>query len=93
MEAWTRTTPHREWWSKFLKDSGGTGFWHETYCMRGGIEGIYDDLASSGLGLLAFAPRISARSGTFSARRRLEREGPVPAQPEGISEEELHGNT
>ncbi len=36
---WTRSDPHREWWQNFLKDSGGTGFWHETYYRRGGIEG------------------------------------------------------
>jgi hypothetical protein len=28
---WTRSAPHRQWWQKFLKGSGGTGFWHETY--------------------------------------------------------------
>src|SRR4051794_11036285 len=43
MEAWTRTLPHKEWWQKFLKNSGGTGFWHETYFMRGGMAAIYDD--------------------------------------------------
>lgn len=31
LEAWSRSPPHREWWSKFLRDSGGTGFWHEAY--------------------------------------------------------------
>ena len=35
---WTRSDPHRQWWQRFLKDSGGTGFWHETYFRRGGIE-------------------------------------------------------
>lgn len=42
--AWTRSDPHRQWWKSFLKDSGGTGFWHETYFRRGGMEAIYDDL-------------------------------------------------
>ena len=32
-------------WQQFLKDSGGTGFWHETYFMGGGVEAIYDDMA------------------------------------------------
>jgi hypothetical protein len=41
---WSRSEPHREWWKNFLRDSGGTGFWHETYLMRGGIEAIYDDM-------------------------------------------------
>ncbi len=45
MEKWTRSSIHRDWWKTFLKDSGGTGFWHETYCMRGGIEAIYDDVS------------------------------------------------
>ena len=27
--AWTRSDPHREWWKRFLRDSGGAGFWHE----------------------------------------------------------------
>jgi len=93
MEAWTRSPPHREWWKQFLKDSGGTGFWHETYCMRGGIEAIYVDLASTDLGLLAFAPRVPARSGTFSSRHRLQRSGKGITPPEGMSESELHGNT
>src|SRR5579872_6025134 len=44
LEAWARSEPHRTWWKRFLKDSGGTGFWHETYRMRGGIEAIYDDV-------------------------------------------------
>jgi hypothetical protein len=45
LERWARSEPHRAWWKNFLRDSGGTGFWHETYFMRGGIEAIYDDLA------------------------------------------------
>ena len=28
----------------FLRSSGGTGFWHETYFMRGGMEAVYDDV-------------------------------------------------
>ena len=28
---WTRSDPHRQWWHSFLRDSGRTGFWHETY--------------------------------------------------------------
>lgn len=91
MEAWTRSPPHREWWTQFLKDSGGTGFWHETYCMRGGIEAIYDDLADSSPGLLAFAPRVDARAGTFSSRQRLRRTGDELPPPQGMSEETLHG--
>ncbi|HEY7295713.1 MAG TPA: DUF4188 domain-containing protein, partial [Dehalococcoidia bacterium] len=41
LERWTRSEPHQRWWKQFLKDSGGTGFWHETYFLRGGMEAIY----------------------------------------------------
>src|SRR5207302_1398951 len=44
MERWTRSEPHRIWWQNFLRSSGGTGFWHEVYCMRGGMEGVYVDV-------------------------------------------------
>jgi hypothetical protein len=44
MERWTRSEPHRQWWQRFMRDSGGTGFWHEVYLMRGGMEGVYSDL-------------------------------------------------
>src|SRR5579863_452896 len=54
LEAWARSLPHQEWWGGFLRDSGGTGFWHETYFKRGGMEAIYDDIHSP-LGLMAFA--------------------------------------
>jgi hypothetical protein len=35
LERWTRSTPHPEWWLNFARDTGGTGFWHEAYFMRG----------------------------------------------------------
>src|SRR4051794_10290616 len=35
LESWARTLPHQTWWQNFLRDSGGTGFWHETYFRRG----------------------------------------------------------
>jgi len=66
---WTRSDPHREWWKGFLKDSGGTGFWHETYCMRGGMEAIYDDVPRP-LGFSGFAPVVEARGAMFSAAHR-----------------------
>ena len=74
LERWTRTQPHRTWWSTFLKDSGGTGFWHETYRMRGGIEAIYDDIRTP-VGMLAFAPVVKPQGGMFSARRRMMASG------------------
>ena len=74
LEAWTRSDPHREWWKTFLRDSGGTGFWHETYRANGGIEAIYDDLREP-VGMMAFAPVVDARGGMFSARKRLAAAG------------------
>jgi Monooxygenase af470-like len=70
LERWTRELPHQQWWRDFLRDSAGTGFWHETYFMRGGMEAIYDDVGRP-LGLATFAPRQKPRGGMFSARSRL----------------------
>jgi hypothetical protein len=84
---WTRSEPHRQWWQNFLKDSGGTAFWHETYFRRGGIEAVYDDLPEN-IGLLAFAPAVPARGPMFGAAARAEKEfGGRPV----LSEEELYG--
>jgi len=77
LEAWTRTLPHQAWWRDFLRDSGGTGFWHELYSIRGGMEAVYDDMPSP-LGLGTFAPREPARGRMFGARGRLRREGEAP---------------
>jgi hypothetical protein len=89
MERWTRSEPHRVWWQNFLRDSGGTAFWHEIYFMRGGMEGIYDD-AKHPIGFQAFAPSLPARGSVFSARRRLGIAGEVPVQPEGMSEQDVY---
>jgi hypothetical protein len=70
LERWTRELPHKEWWKEFLRDSAGTGFWHETYFMRGGMEAIYDDL-SKPIGMMGVAPLQQARGPMFSARTRL----------------------
>jgi hypothetical protein len=70
LERWTRELPHQEWWKDFLRDSAGTGFWHETYFLRGGMEAIYDDVDKP-IGLMAFAPLERARGRMFSARNRL----------------------
>ena len=79
LEKWSRSEPHRQWWQNFLKDSGGTGFWHETYFMRGGMEAIYDDVPVP-VGMMTFAPLKPARGPMFSARARAAREG-VAAAP------------
>jgi len=75
-----RALPHKQWWSRFLRDPGGTGFWHETYFLRGGIDAIYDGIPQS-LGLLAFAPARPAREALFSARRRAHLEGAEELSP------------
>ena len=84
LEQWTRELPHQQWWKDFLHDSAGTGFWHETYSMRGGIEAIYDDVATP-IGLMSFAPVQRARGGMFSARSRLGNGEPSlsPVHPGG----------
>ena len=75
LERWTRSEPHKLWWQQFLRDTGGTGFWHEAYFMGGGMEAIYDDLGAP-TGLARFAPQHSARGAMFSSRRRLLGEQP-----------------
>ena len=89
MERWARSEPHRRWWQDFLRDSGGTGFWHETYFMRGGMEAVYDDLGPPTLGFQAFAPNVPAHGPMFSARTRLGIPGETPQQPQGTSESEI----
>jgi hypothetical protein len=85
--AWTRSDPHREWWKNFLRDSGGTGFWHETYMKQGGMEAIYDDVTEP-IGFMRFAPVHPARGAMFGAAERMAKahEGePV------LSEKDLYG--
>lgn len=84
LETWSRSEPHKIWWQNFVRDSGGTGFWHETYFRRGGIEAIYDDVPIA-LGLSAFAPVIPAHGAMFSARKRLNLAGESP-MPDPVSE-------
>lgn len=66
---WTRSDPHRQWWQDFLRNSGGTGFWHETYFRQGGMEAIYDDVVQP-LGFMSFAPVVPARGTMFGAAAR-----------------------
>lgn len=90
MERWTRSEPHRVWWQRFLRSSGGTGFWHEVYCMRGGMEGNYIDVTRPPVGFQAFAPDLPSRGPMFSARKRLDLPGETPAQPAGVAERDLY---
>jgi len=94
LERWARSEPHRAWWKRFLKDPQGTGFWHETYRMRGGIEAVYDDIPRP-IGMLAFAPVVKPKGGMFSARERIvatkvatDLSGRSPSQA-AVSESEL----
>jgi len=89
LERWARSLPHKEWWQRFLRDSGGTGFWHEAYFMGGGMEAVYDDVAAS-VGFARFAPVHDARGPMFSARHRARVGGSAEA-PAPVSEEELYG--
>lgn len=84
---WTRSDPHREWWQNFLKDSGGTGFWHETYFRRGGMEAVYDDIPER-FGLAAFAPVVLARGPMFGAVARAAQTYSAP--PPVIEEKDLY---
>lgn len=69
--AWTRTLPHTQWWTDYLRDRGGTSFWHETYSRRGGFESIYVDV-EPGIGMGAFAPAQHATGPMLAARARVE---------------------
>lgn len=85
--AWTRSEPHRIWWKQFLANSGGTGFWHETYLLEGGMEAIYDDVQKP-VGFMKFAPVVAARGAMFAAAHRATKQhGGEPV----VSEQELYG--
>jgi len=78
MERWTRTGTHRQWWTDYLRDPAGTGFWHETYFIGGGMEAIAVDMPDP-LGMLSFAPIQQARGAMFSARQRAGQVGSAPS--------------
>lgn len=69
LECYARSDPHQQWWQQFLRNTGGTGFWHETYFKAGGMEAIYVDIFDA-IGLRQFAPVQPARKNLFSARSR-----------------------
>lgn len=85
--SWSRSEPHREWWKNFLRDSGGTGFCHETYFMHRDMEAIYDNI-SRPIGFTRFAPLKPARGAMFGAAKRAARG--VDAETV-VREEELYG--
>ena len=84
--SWTRSEPHRLWWRGFLANSRGTGFWHETYLLKGGMEAIYDDVPEP-VGFMRFAPVVAARGAMFGASHRAARGG---AGEPVVSEAELY---
>ncbi|PWU06907.1 MAG: DUF4188 domain-containing protein [Terriglobia bacterium] len=88
LEMWSRSEPHRIWWQNFLRDTGGTGFWHEAYFKRGGMEAVYVDMHSP-TGMARFAPVKDASGAMFTARKRAGRSG-EPAAPAAISEREYY---
>ncbi|HBZ68804.1 MAG TPA: DUF4188 domain-containing protein [Deltaproteobacteria bacterium] len=88
LERWTRSKPHADWWRQYLRNSGGTSFWHETYRMRGGIEAVYIDLPKP-VGLMNLAPIRPARGHLFSARGRLHLSGEGVPRP-AVAEEDLY---
>ena len=88
LEAWSRSEPHRLWWRDYLRNTGGPGFWHETYFRRAGVEAVYLDMHTP-TGLARFAPVEDAMGTMFSARKRAGRPGEV-ATPSVVSEGELY---
>ncbi len=91
LERWARSEPHRAWWKEFVRDSRGTGFWHEAYFMRGGMEAVYDDVPVR-LGFARFAPIASAHGSMFSARGRAGRSG-QPSVPPPVEDAAARSST
>ncbi len=89
LERFTRSSPHGEWWRGYLRDTGGTGFWHEAYSVRGGFEAVYVDVDAP-VGMKQFAPVVPARGSLFTARHRLRRRAEAGAEPV-LRENELYG--
>ena len=73
LEAWSRALPHKSWWTDYLRDRGGTSFWHETYFPIGGFESMYVDVGDP-VGLGRVAPATRASGPMFSARQRRDAE-------------------
>jgi len=89
LERWARSAPHREWWQQFLRRSGATGFWHEAYFMRGGMEAVYDDMQAD-IGFLRFAPQQPAHGRMFSARERMQAAAPASAPQGNGAQKDAH---
>jgi hypothetical protein len=79
LEAWSLALPHKRWWTDYLRDSGGTSFWHETYFRRGGFESMYVGVDKP-VGMACFAPGAPAAGPMFSARQRRNADRSAVAQ-------------
>lgn len=90
LERWARSLPHQGWWLEFLRNAGGTGFWHEIYSMQGGMEAIYNNMPVP-VGMMKFTPKQSARGTMFSARERLNLAG-APSASCPRTEAELYAD-
>ena len=87
LERWAHDLPHKAWWRAYLRDRGGTGFWHETYFRDGAVESVFIDMPP--FGLTKFGAAEPARGSLFSARRRLGlKQGAEPAPV--VTEEALY---
>ena len=82
LERWARSLPHQQWWQQFLRDRGGTGFWHETYFRGGQIESVYIDMPEMGQPssprsrlpvARRFPPAAASACGKETNRRRVSR--------------------
>jgi hypothetical protein len=71
LERFTRSAPHAQWWRDFSKNTGGAGFWHESYSKRGGMEAVYIDMPES-IGFGRFAEPLQPVGPFLSARARLD---------------------
>jgi hypothetical protein len=80
LEAWSRTLPHKQWWTDYLRDRGGTSFWHETYFRRGGFESMYVD-ADPAVGMARFAPARPATGPMLAARDRANADRSAAVAP------------
>ena len=87
LERWAREDPHAVWWREQVKDTGGTGFWHETYNHKNNMESVFLDMPKTGF--MSFAPVQDARGSLFSARRRMRLDDPETTTAP-VSEEQLY---
>jgi hypothetical protein len=70
LDAFTRSSPHSDWWRYFLNDPHGSGFWHEAYHAQGGVEAIYVAMPTP-VGLAGFAPSRAPTGPFMTAADRL----------------------